>query len=249
MRKLFTFILFLSLTTLLAQHDSGVVTLDDSVTIRVQTTATNVTITATGPSDRWFSVGFGTSSMASGDCLIFTDGDLSDRNFIGSGQVPALDTTNQWTVSSNTMVGMVRTIVATRVLNTGEATDFVFTNSTTSIPVVWARHQQANNTLSWHGSGNRGSSTVPMALSNELFNVSDFSIYPNPAVNEINVTIPQISAKFNYAIYEVSGKLLLQGVIEQEDTVLDVSSLSLGTYILHINNDEIGSASRTFIKK
>lgn len=247
MRILFTLITYFCLTTLMAQHDSGVVTLDGSLTIRVQTTATDVTITVTGPSDRWFGIGFGTSNMASGDCLIFTDGGLSDRHFVGQS-MPSIDT-NQWIVSSNTTSGMIRTIVASRVLNTGEATDFAFTNSTTSIPVVWARHQQANNTLSWHGSGNRGSSTVPMALSNELFNVSNFSIYPNPVVNEINVTIPQISAKFTYTIYEVSGKLLLQGLIEQEDTVLDVSSLSLGTYILHLNNDEIGSASRTFIKK
>jgi hypothetical protein len=246
MRKLFTFITFLSLTTLVAQHDSGIVTLDDNVTIRVQTTATDITITATGPSDRWFGIGFGTSNMASGDCLIFGDTGLSDRHFVGQS-APSIDT-NQWTVSSNTVTD-VRTIMATRVLNTGESTDFVFTNSTASIPVVWARHSQEGYNLIYHGGGNRGSSTVPMALSNELFNVSDFSIYPNPAVNEINVSVPQISAKFNYAIYEVSGKLMLQGVIEQADTILDVSSLSAGAYVIHLNNEEIGSASRTFIKK
>lgn len=248
MRKLLSFITFLSLSTLSAQHDSGVVALDGSVTIRVQTTATEVTITATGPSDRWFSVAFGTINMTSGDCLIFDSSGLSDRHFVGTASVPAVDT-NQWTVETNTTAGTVRTIVATRVLNTGESTDYVFTNSTTSIPVAWARHQQPSNNLAWHGGDNRGSGTVPMALSNSLFTMSDFSIYPNPAVDEIHVNIPQIAAKFSYAIYEITGKLFMQGEINQENTSLNIQSLTAGTYIVHLNNDEVGSVSRTFIKR
>jgi|694.fasta_scaffold03351_17 hypothetical protein len=248
MKKLL-FSLF-TLTTLgaIAQHDSGVINLGGGVSIRVQTTATTVTLTAAGPSDRWFSVGFGTQDMEAGDCIIFDSTGLSDRHFIGGGQVPATDT-NQWTVSSNNMVGMVRTIIATRALSTGDATDFVFTNSTASIPVVWARHQQASNNLAWHGGANRGSATVPMALGSELYQFNDLSVFPIPAIDELNVSLPEISSKFQFSIYEISGKLMLTGVLEQALTVVDVKSLSSGSYVIHISNEEIGSTSKTFIKK
>jgi hypothetical protein len=63
------------------------------------------------------------------------------------------------------------------------------------------------------------------------------------------VSLPEISSKFQFSIYEISGKLMLTGVLEQALTVVDVKSLSSGSYVIHISNEEIGSTSKTFIKK
>jgi len=248
MKKLFLSLFASSAICVFAQHDSGIVSLNGSNTIRVQTTSTNVTLTITGPSDRWFGIGFGTSNMDSGDCIILDSSGLSDRHFTGSGVVPTVDT-NQWTVSSNLTAGMIRTIVATRALSTGDSSDFVFTNSTASIPVVRARHQQASNNLAWHGTGNRGSDNVLMALSSESYQLNQLSVFPNPAEDELTVSLPQISNKFQFSIYEISGKLMLTGVLENALTNIQVKSLSSGSYVIHISNDEIGSTSKTFIKK
>jgi hypothetical protein len=58
----------------------------------------------------------------------------------------------------------VRTIVATRALNTGDANDHIFAAATGSLSLIWARSGSATFSYSYHGASNRGVSTANFTL-------------------------------------------------------------------------------------
>ena len=148
--KKITFILtFLMASYGFAQNVStGVVTLTPgfSVQFDVNGTTDKVTMTMVGPSDVWLGVALNTSSgnsMGNGgeDVILFDSTGLKDRNFTGGTNAPNVDTSQDWTESSNTVTSGLRTIVATRALDTtGDSKDYVFpTTSGTSLPMLWAK--------------------------------------------------------------------------------------------------------------
>jgi hypothetical protein len=61
------------------------------------------------------------------------------------------------------------------------------------------------------------------------------SIYPNPAVDFLNVSIDGVKR-----VYDLTGKLL----IESSATSLDISALNQGIYLLNVNG-----ANQQFIKR
>lgn len=109
MKKATLLLLTLCTFAVFAQSKStGVMTLSNSVPITANFTLNNntstVTLVLTGPSDRWFGLGIGVSpgfGMSAGnDVLVYTT-TLSDRNFIGFAQAPAVDAVQSWTTVSN----------------------------------------------------------------------------------------------------------------------------------------------------
>ena len=120
---------------------------------------TNVTMTLTGPSGRWFALGFGASSMAAGTDVVgvHASGLLPnfDANLTGYN-APATDAQQNWTITSDQVTAGVRTIIATRALNTGDANDYIFTAGTGTLSLIWARGNTASFNYAYHGSGNRG---------------------------------------------------------------------------------------------
>lgn len=67
---------------------------------------------------------------------------------------------------------------------------------------------------------------------NESNSLNVFSVYPNPANNQINV---KTDAKFLgsvYVVYDNTGKLVLTGKITSENTVIELGNLSAGIYLL-----------------
>ena len=128
-------IIFLALTGIpsYAQFTTGTVALAGSTrTIKIDTNATTVTLTLTGPSTAWLGVGFGGSSMSSvTDMFIWNS--TSNRDYTPSGfqSQPSPDATQDWTISSDNLAGSVRTVVATRALAT--AGDYTFSNNSTML--------------------------------------------------------------------------------------------------------------------
>lgn len=68
-------------------------------------------------------------------------------------------------------------------------------------------------------------------LSSKGFNKSQFTVYPNPAKNE--VTVKNIQGAFSYNIYNVSGKIL-RSVTNQVSKSISTNDLSSGLYFLEI---------------
>lgn len=129
--------------------------------------SSTITMTIQGPDDRWFAIGFGLN-MANGDILTYTDGKvgamhaldvwdyrLSAQNAAGVTQ----DSQQDWSIVSNTTAGGLRTIVATRALNTGDASDIALNYSDATLNVIYAKSDNADFTLAYHGT-NRSTTTL-----------------------------------------------------------------------------------------
>ena len=108
---------------------------------------TEVTLTLTGPSDRWIALGFNASNMANGTDVVrvHTSGTLiSFDNKLTGQSAPVIDPTQNWTISNDQVVSGIRTIVATRALNTGDANDYTFSATPTTLSLIWARASTAS---------------------------------------------------------------------------------------------------------
>ena len=66
----------------------------------------------------------------------------------------------------------------------------------------------------------------------------DISVFPNPAVNYLNVNISDLSKVKTYAMYDMSGKLLLQQEIISNQFEIGFSNFSSGNYLLIFKNDQ-----------
>lgn len=241
MKKILLFTLFLLCMSATAQnHTTGVINLTSGYTVKFDTNPTTVTMTLVGPSDKWLGLGFGMTSMfTSGDGVIASGASatLTDRNFTGSGSAPNTDSAQNWTTTSNTVAGTVRTIVATRALSTGDTSgsDFTFTNSTASINLIWALGSSL--TLSQHQSRGSGVSGT-FALSTDSFAMAGFKLYPNPADDIFAIELPNEFETVEVKLFDVVGKLILTKQISQLDNKIDINSLVAGNYIVKVTSDE-----------
>jgi hypothetical protein len=242
MKKILLFTLFLFGMSATAQnHTTGVINLTSGYTVKFDTNPTTVTMTLVGPSNKWLGLGFGMTSMFStGDGVIASGAStttLTDRNFTGSGSTPNSDATQNWTTTSNDVVGTVRTIIATRALSTGDTSgsDFTFTNSTASINLIWALGNDLN--LGYHGSRGNGV-TGTFALNTDSFAMAGFKLYPNPADDIFAIELPNEFETVEVKLFDVVGKLVFTKQISQLDNKIDINSLVAGNYIIKVTSDE-----------
>jgi hypothetical protein len=70
-------------------------------------------------------------------------------------------------------------------------------------------------------------------INNQLSSVKDSEliIYPNPTTNILNI---DIEGRFSYKIFDIQGKLILEGNSKNQ---IDLKSISIGKYILEINSN------------
>jgi hypothetical protein len=66
-------------------------------------------------------------------------------------------------------------------------------------------------------------------------------IYPNPAQDNISLSIPDALLNTSYQLIDNLGKVVMQGVCSQTHMVLDISFLAKGVYTLQLNNKSITS--------
>lgn len=171
MKKISSFLLLVvSLTAFAQTYTTGTVTLSSTAGLAMSVkldVGANVTMTLIGPSARWFAVGFDAGSMAAGTDVVgvHSAGALTafDANLTGYN-APATDVQQDWTISSNVVAGGVRTVIATRALNTGDANDHVFTAAPGSISLIWARASSNTFSYAYHGNTNRGISSATFTL-------------------------------------------------------------------------------------
>ncbi len=88
--------------------------------------------------------------------------------------------------------------------------------------------------LIFSGTGANGNELFtldPATLSNDDFISEEITIYPNPTTDYIN--LPKQLQNASYSIFNVSGKLIKQGIVTSEKLNLDLSS---GLYIFKASN-------------
>jgi len=66
--------------------------------------------------------------------------------------------------------------------------------------------------------------------------VANISLYPNPANNEIILSIGNTNDNSSYSLYNTFGQLLLQGIVSQNKEVISVSEYTTGIYFIVVKN-------------
>lgn len=61
-------------------------------------------------------------------------------------------------------------------------------------------------------------------------------VYPNPATNIVNITLPGVKGKSYVSLFDVNGHPVLRREVSAANTQLDISSLPAGVYIMKIQN-------------
>jgi hypothetical protein len=72
---------------------------------------------------------------------------------------------------------------------------------------------------------------------NESSSSNIFSVYPNPANNQINVKTNAKLFGSVYIVYDNTGKLVLTGKINSENTVIELGNLSDGIYLFSVGEN------------
>lgn len=79
---------------------------------------------------------------------------------------------------------------------------------------------------------------TPNTMGEEEISISSiFHVYPNPAQDYI--IIEGLTTNSNYQIYDLTGKLVLSGVVKNHIETINVSTLINGVYFLKIDGDKI----------
>jgi len=94
------------------------------------------------------------------------------------------------------------------------------------------------------------STNVTSAASMENMKNPDLAInlFPNPAGDQLNVSVEGATTKSNIKVYNLMGKLIMQQESNNAITQLNISKLPAGFYLVHVND---GKATRSakFVKQ
>ena len=247
---------FFVLSTISAQtFSTGTITFPaplNNYSVKIDVTSSLVTLTQIMPSDRWHSLAFDNGGSMSGpaDVIAFINtANISDRTLVGF-QVPDADTVQSWTTISNTVAGTTRTVVSTRLPNTGEPNDSIFSASAGSINLACSRSSSASFTLAPHGGLANAVSTANYAvtLANTDFAVNDFKIFPNPAKDFATIELPTNVESGIIKIYDALGRVVKNQPISTTENEINTSELTTGSYMVVLRTD-YGNATKTLIIK
>ena len=242
MKKIyFAVALFAVYSVSIAQtKSSGTVFLNSLMTLKIDTNATTstVTIALTGPSDKWFGIGFNAfGAMANGtDCLYYASS-LIDAKITGQA-TPVTDTANEWTVVSNNLVSATtRSLVLTRNF-VGGTGDYTFVYNNTGLNIIWA--YGSGLTMSQHSSTGRGSTALGFTLGVDDFAALDkISIAPNPTNGIVTISKNNQTSISKVTIFDINAKVLkvIDSELDLEAIQIDLSKFSKGVYFMEITNE------------
>lgn len=261
MKKTTLLFFLLSLSFAFSQtFSSGVVLLETgrSVQFDVDTGSGLVTMTMIMPENTWLGIGL-SDDIALGqgmgdeddDAIIGLATGIEDRNMNAGTGTPPSDT-NDWTVTSNSVTTGVRTIIGTRLINTGSAEDFAFPTTETSFPMIYAR---GGATFGYHGpsGSSTGAAMVTMTSTlstGEFQTLTKFSIFPNPGKSLMNINVPTlINGGLKLEVFNVLGKRVHTESINALATQVNISKWSSGLYLVRLtsSNEEI-TLTKRFVK-
>jgi len=89
---------------------------------------------------------------------------------------------------------------------------------------------------------------LPISTSIEENINLDVLVYPNPAVNVLNVTLNS-NELFDLTITDLNGKNILTERVSNMSNMVDISNLSSGMYLLRIANSNVQSTTKIQINK
>ena len=100
-----------------------------------------------------------------------------------------------------------------------------------------------------HGSSNRGSTTLAFSLGVDGPQTQSISLFPVPANDVISVSLQNVMLdNTTIKIYSALGALVLSQDIDHKSSVLNVSSLAKGVYVVKVNASS-GTLTTRFVKE
>ena len=66
----------------------------------------------------------------------------------------------------------------------------------------------------------------------------EIDVYPNPAVDYLNVSIPTLQEDMQFALFDMQGKLIEQQKINSQAFTIGFSNMSTGNYLLVFTNKD-----------
>ena len=74
------------------------------------------------------------------------------------------------------------------------------------------------------------------------------SVYPNPATNNVTVSVDGLTGKAQVSVIDMSGRTVMTSTMESDATQLNVSKLAQGTYFVRINGETISTVRKLVVK-
>jgi hypothetical protein len=218
------------------------VTLTSGFTVKIDTNATTVTLTMTGPSNSWLGIGFGGFSMFEvNDMFIWNSSANRDYTPSGGQSTPSPDASQSWS-SSDSVSGTTRTVVATRPLVSSG--DYTFLNDNSPINIIYAL---SNTTaLSQHSGAHSAQTLTRSALGVEDFSLNASSIFPNPSNGNFTVKTKTYLSKIN--VYSQTGALVKIITVDSEENEINIKGLQTGVYFLELQNDSEKSWKKIMVE-
>ena len=266
MKRIILFGLLIFTVSIHSQNKtSGLVQLDNTMSLQLDLDNQNskVYLTLSGPSDRWFALGFNSNTMAANvDCVVMTsDTNLTDSHFPGGYFAPLADTQNDWILTDNNVSNSIRTIKAYRNYISSDASDYAFTTALNTLDVIWAYsynpiYELYDPVNSGHGGDNYGHVTLSFSdLSTNQNNNSSYvlTMYPNPIKDELtivpnNITCPEIEIKvFNTNYQIVFNKIY--STLKLNEIKIPFTVLPDGIYFIKSKIDSFESFKKIIVKK
>ena len=72
-------------------------------------------------------------------------------------------------------------------------------------------------------------------MTEEFVSINNFSIFPNPANSEINITATKNLINSNYTITDKLGQVVVSGIITNENFKINLEKFSSGMYFFNVN--------------
>lgn len=117
-----------------------------------------VSFSITGPSSKYFGFGFNTTSMTSGSYTLLANvgGSNVSEYSMAFHSAPVLQATQNLSAVNSSTSGTTKTVTFQRPLNTGDANDYIFSTSLTTINIIWAY----GSTTTLNGHAGKGVSSI-----------------------------------------------------------------------------------------
>lgn len=92
---------------------------------------------------------------------------------------------------------------------------------------------------------------IEVILGVEEMNINiNATVYPNPTSNQITLQITDRDlANMSFKVYDISGKIITENTISQDQTKIDLSQSPVGTYLLNVQVGKKNIKTYKIIKK
>ena len=89
----------------------------------------------------------------------------------------------------------------------------------------------------------------PVSVNEFTLNANSLQVWPNPATDYVHVVTGDEGEACTYRFYDLNGRLLQGGRLTGNDTEINVSNYTSGTYILQVEDESHRMQTAKIVKK